>query len=516
MSVTDEYDDVVVGAGACGIPLAARLSEDPARRVALIEAGPDYATDEETPQDLLNGDTMSLVHHNWGFRADIQADRRVAFPQGRVTGGSSSVGNTVCIRGMPGDYDRWAAAGNPAWSWEQTLPYFRRLEEDLDFGGDHHGADGPIPIRRVRSDELVPVQLSFLEACLKSGYASCPDHNDPDSTGVGPMPSNRRTAHLRVSTAGAYLPAARGRENLTVVPDTVVDRVLFENGRACGVELLTGSTVRTLRGRRVILAAGAVSSPAVLLRSGIGPAEDLRRLGVEVRADLPGVGAGLLDQPRVGVFLTPRPGQENFGLPTSQIVMRSTSRTVGERNDMYYAMVSHFDLNHQFPGLLPYARGPRVLSVMAVIRQAQARGRVTVASTDPREAPLINLNFLGNDHDHAVLAEGVRTCWQLAHAPGIRDRGTDTVGLDESTIDDDEAVREYVRISVESAYNPAGTARMGPADDEGTVVDQYGAVHGIEGLHVADASIMPTMVRGNTKLTAVMIGERMADLLGGG
>jgi choline dehydrogenase len=516
MSAVDVYDDIVVGAGACGIPLAVRLSADPARRVALIEAGPDYATPEQTPRDLVDGNKMSLALHNWRWQADIQPDRRVAFPQGRVTGGSTSIGNTVCIRGMPGDYDDWAAAGNPAWSWEETLPYFRRLEHDLDFGGDYHGTRGPVPIRRVRTDELVPVQQSFLEACLKSGHESCPDHNDPHSTGVGPMPSNRRSPQERVSTAGAYLPAVRGRENLTIVPDAVVGRVLFENGRACGVELLTGSSATALRGRRVILAAGAVSSPAILLRSGIGPAEDVRRLGLDVRADLPGVGAGLLDQPRVGVFLTPRPGEENFDLPTSQIVTRSTSQTDGRLNDMYYAMVSHFDLNYQFPGLLPYAAGPRVLSVMAVIRQAAARGRVTVASTDPREAPLIDLNFLGNDHDHAILAEGVRTCWQLAHAPGIRERGTDTVGLDESTVEDDEAVREYVRISVESAYNPAGTARMGPAEDEGTVVDQCGAVHGIEGLHVADASVMPTMVRGNSKLTAIMIGERMAALLGGG
>src|SRR4051794_16850229 len=392
MSAVKRYDDIVVGAGSSGVPLAARLSADPARRVALVEAGPDYASTEDTPADLLNAKSMSLVHHNWRFQADITPGRKVSFPQGRVVGGSSAIGNTVCIRGMPGDFDQWAAEGNPAWSWEQTLPYFRSLEDDLDFGGRFHGKGGPIPIRRFRPHEVISVQQSFFDACLDAGYPLCEDHNHPDSTGVGPMPSNRRELTTRVSTAMGYLAGARLRENLTIVPDTVVNRVLIEAGRACGVELLSGGALHELRGRRVILAAGAVGSPAILIRSGVGPADDLRRLGVDVRADLPGVGAGLVDQPRVGVFMTPKPGEENYDAPTAQIVMRSTSSTAGERNDMYYGMVSHFDLTYQFSGLRPYAEGPRVLCVMAVVRRPHARGRVTVASTDPREAPRIDLN----------------------------------------------------------------------------------------------------------------------------
>jgi choline dehydrogenase len=513
MSTVKRYDDIVVGAGSSGVPLAARLSEDSARQVALVEAGPDYSTPEHTPSDLLNGNSMSLVRHNWGFDADIVAGREVKFPQGRVVGGSSAVGNTVCIRGMPGDYDEWAAAGNPAWSWEHILPYFCKLEDDLDFDGEFHGRGGPIPIRRFRSDELITVQQLFYDACLDAGFSPCEDHNHPESTGVGPMPSNRRDATTRVSTATAYLPPARARENLTIVPDTVVSRVLIESGRACGVELVSESTVHELRGRRVILAAGAVGSPAILMRSGIGPADDLRRLGIDVRSDLPGVGAGLTDQPRVGVFLTPREGAENHGLPTSQIVMRTTSATAAERNDMYYAMVSHFDLRHQFPGLRPFADGPRVFSVMAVVRRPHARGRVTVASTDPRKAPHIDLNYLDNEHDYRILAEGVRNCWTLAHSPKIRDRGERLVMLDESNIDSEDVMRDYIKISVESAYNAVGTARMGPSTDHSSVVDQRCAVHGLEGLYVADSSIMPSMVRGNTKLTVIMIGERVAAQL---
>lgn len=515
MSAVKRYDDIVIGAGSSGAPLAARLSEDPARQVALVEAGPDYPTAAETPHDLLNGGLMSLVHHNWGFAADITSGRRVSYPQGRVIGGSSAVGNTVCVRGMPGDYDEWAAAGNPAWSWEQTLPYFRMLEDDVDFGGDFHGRGGPTPIRRFRPDELVPVQQSFLEACLEAGFPLCEDHNDPESTGVGPMPSNRSRADvtMRVSTATAYLPAARARDNFTVVPDALVNRVLFDQGRARGVELLSGSTRYELRARRVILAAGVANSPAILLRSGVGPADDLRALGIDVRADLPGVGEGLVDQPRVGVFLTPKPGEENFDLPTSQMVMRTTSETGGERNDMYYAMVSHFDLTRQFTGLRQYAAGPRVISVMAVVRRPRSRGRVTITSPDPRQAPRIDLNFLDDEHDYRILAEGVRRCWELAHAPKIRDRGEQVVRLDAANIESEEVMRDYVRVSVESAYNAVGTARMGPSADEGSVVDQDGKVHGLEGLYVADSSIMPAMVRGNTGLTAIMMGERLAARL---
>jgi len=265
----------------------------------------------------------------------------------------------------------------------------------------------------------------------------------------------------------------------------------------------------------VILAAGVVGSPAILIRSGFGPADDLRRLGMDVRADLPGVGAGLVDQPRVGVFMTPKPGEENFGLPTSQIVMRTTSATTGDFNDLYYAMVSHFDLTYQFPGLRPFADGPRVFSVMAVVRSARSRGRVTVTSADPREAPNIDLKFLDNEHDYRILAEGVRTCWELAHAPKIHYRGERFVMLDDSNIDSEDVVRDYIKISVESAYNAVGTARMGPSTDHGSVVDQRCAVHDVEGLYVADASVMPFMVRGNTKLTVVMIGERVAAQLRG-
>lgn len=510
--ITRDFDDIVVGAGGAGAVLAARLSEETGRRIGLIEAGPDYPTLAETPPDLLDGNVMSLVNHDWRFTASITADRTVRFPQGRVVGGSSAVGNTVGIRGMPADYEEWANAGNPEWSWNQVLPHFITLEDDLDFGDEpFHGRGGPIPLRRWRSDELTDAQEAFYNACLAAGYPDAEDHNHPASTGVGPIPSTRRDPAIRVSTATGYLGPARDRANLTVIGATTVSRVLVRDGSAVGVEVLTGTGTRELRSRRVILAAGAIGSPAILLRSGIGPADDLRALGIDVRADLPGVGAGLTDQPRIGVFMTPRPGAENTGSATGQIVLRTSAAGSALDNDMYYAMVNRFDLTHHFPALRAVAGARSVFGVMVVARRPHSRGRVRITSTDPHAAPEIALNYLADERDFTIMADGLRTCWNLAHSAKIRDLGEQVVLLSEDVLSSDEALRDYLRVGIDSAYNPVGTARMG--NDPDAVVDQRCAVRGIGGLYVADASAMPAMVRANTLLTVLMMAERVAAML---
>jgi choline dehydrogenase len=506
------YDYIVVGAGSAGAPIAARLSEDPARRVALIEAGPDYPVAGQVPADLLDGNAMSLAEHDWHFGADLLPGRTTRFFQGKVTGGSSAVGNTVAIRGMPADYDDWAEAGNPEWSWAKVLPFFLRLEDDLDFGGPFHASGGPVPIRRWRQSELTPVQDAFRAACEAAQFPYAADHNHPESTGVGPIPSNRRDARLRVSTATSYLDGARTRENLTVIADTTVNKVVLRDGRAVGVEVMDGATPRTLSARTVILAAGAVGSPTILLRSGIGPAEDLRPLGIDPKVSLPGVGAGLVDQPRTGVYLVPKPGAENYGASTGQIVLRTASKVTGEANDMYYAMVNGFDLSRQLPHLRKAAGADRVIGVMAIARRPLSRGRLALASADPHAAPNVSLNYLTHERDYQVLVDGVRAAWELVELAALRDFGRPVLP-DKRALDSEDALRDYVRSTVDSAYNPVGTARMGPATDPGAVVDQRCAVHGVEGLYVADSSVMPTMVRANTNLTVVMIGEKFASTL---
>jgi choline dehydrogenase len=263
----------------------------------------------------------------------------------------------------------------------------------------------------------------------------------------------------------------------------------------------------------VILAAGALSSPAILLRSGVGPREELRRLGISVQLALPGVGAGLTDQHRIGVFMTPKPGAANLGASTGQIVLRTTATGSQQTNDMYYAMVNHFDLTHHFPALRQVAGARQVFGVMVVARRPCSRGRVTITSADPHTPPRVDLNYLADERDYQLLADGVRGCWNLAHSAKIRDQGEQVVLVNELMINSSEALRGYIRLSVDSAYNPVGTLRMGPSGDTSAVVDQHCAVYGTEGLYVADASVMPTMVRANTNLTVLMIAERVASML---
>ncbi|HEX6521306.1 MAG TPA: GMC family oxidoreductase N-terminal domain-containing protein [Streptosporangiaceae bacterium] len=512
--MTSQYDDIIVGAGSAGAVLAARLSEDTSRRVLLIESGPDYLSLEETPPDIRFGRTMSFQDHDWRFRADVRDGRKIRYPRGKVTGGSSCVGATVALRGTPADYDEWAAAGNPSWAWSEVLPYFRRLEDDQDFGGEeHHGQGGPFPIRRWRESEVEPGQISFIEACLEAGFPEVKDHNNPESTGIGPIPSNRWDLEYRATTANAYLDPVRHRENLEIRAQTLVDRVVFEGSKAIGVLASTGGgDFELVEGRRIILAAGAVSSPMILMRSGIGSREELRRHGIDCRAELPGVGQNLIDHLRTGAFLVPQPDAFDPTKAFLQEIVRTTSPISGHFNDLQYYMVNYFSLD-PFPELQMLAGATAILGVMVVSQQPDSRGRLALTSADPLAPPEVELNFLSTEKELDILVDGVRTAWRLANHPGIRSLGQGFVVLRESTIDNDDMVRQYVKTSLESAYHPVGTARMGPADDPRSVVSERGAVHGLESLYVCDASIMPSTVCANTNLTSIMIGERTADWL---
>ena len=503
------YDDIIVGAGSSGAVLAARLSEDPARRVLLLEAGPDYATVEALPEDLRDSTWISVVRHDWGFKADAMKGREIEYPRGKVTGGSSAVNATIALRGVPADYDEWASLGTSEWAWSRVLPYFRKLEDDRDEAGPFHGRGGPIPVRRWKTPELLPLQQAFLEAGLALGFARVTDHNHPEATGIGPWPMNQRDG-LRMSTAIGYLLPARARPNLTIRPDCLVSRVILEGSRAVGVEIESAGSTEVVRGRRITLSAGAIASPAILLRSGIGPRRDLDALGIVPAVDLPGVGANLIDHPLASVALVPRPGVCEKTQPVVQVGVRHTAPGSGEWNDMQLFMISQADLT-EIPAIMALIGAPMIFAVGVALQRPRSRGRLSLMSSDPRAQPRIELNYLDHPEDMRRMVEGIRLAWRVAQRPDIARHAERVAILTEEMVASDEFVQGYLQMAVNTIYHPVGTARMGPDGDNDAVVDQRGRVRGVDGLAVVDASIMPNVPRANTNLTCIMIGERVAE-----
>jgi choline dehydrogenase len=496
-------DVVVVGAGSAGAAVAARASEDPNRTVVLVEAGPDHADLAALPDDLADGNDNSYVDHDWGLDHFATAVRRQPLPRGKVTGGSSAVNTCIFLRGVPEDYDLWAALGNPEWAWERVLPAFRRIERDLDHGDEpHHGDAGPMPVRRAPPGELTELHAAFLDAADRLGHPRCPDQNHPGRLGAGPQPMNK-LGRLRVSTAVAYLAPARARPNLRILSGTVTRRVVVRGRRACGVEVESADgTVEVVPARLVVLAAGAVHTPGILVRSGIGEAGELARLGVDPVAELAGVGANLCDHPALAVLCRPAdPSLTERSQPIIQTILRYTSPG-GPRADLQIEQ-------------LTFAGRPSdgLFGIAAVVEQVEGCGALHQVSTDPRTPPHIESRFCEDERDARRLAAALADALAFTRAAPLAGLVDAVVFPDpiRSTAPDDLVA--LVKRFAGSGYHPCGTARMGPAGDPGAVVDQYGRCHAVDQLVVADASIMPTVPRANTNPTSIMIGDRIGEWL---
>jgi len=489
--VVHETDIAVIGAGAAGCVMAARLSEDPARRVVLLEAGPDYPTLEHLPDDLRDG-WRSAGSHDWSY-LDEATGASVA--RARVVGGCSATNGTIALRGTVRDFDSWAARGNPGWSYAEVLPAFRKLEDDRDFAGRWHGQGGPLPIRRYRTKELTTVNAAAYEAAMQAGFPEVTDHNRPGTTGLGHAPVNA-IGGVRMSAAMTYLAQARDRPNLVLLADALVDRVLIHEGRAVGVLLADG---RIVRADHVVLAAGTYGSPAVLLRSGVGPADELRALGVDVRVDLPGVGANLQEHPGVSVSW-PLARTQPDG-PRFQVVATWRSGSDEEADH---------DMQHVPAGT------PQLFWVSAAVMTPRSRGTVKLASADPTAAPRIRLNLLKDPLDLARMIEGVRSARRIGTHKPLAALASGPEQWAGAGIEDDAELANAVKAAVWTYHHAVGTCAMGPSPTAGAVVDANGAVHGMDALTVADASIMPVIPAANIHLTTLMIAERIAARLSSG